>query len=138
MNEIWKDIIGYEGLYQVSNLGRVKSLDRFVTHNYGGLKKVPERILRSYTDKRKYKGVTVRLCKSNKCITYIVSRLVAIHFIENPNSYDKVLHKNDDPTNNTVENLYWGTAAMNTQDMIKKGRAKFNFNYCVNCKAKLH
>lgn len=138
MNEIWKDIAGYEGLYQVSNLGRIKSLERYVKHNYGGLKKVSERILKPDIDRREYKCSTIRLCKEGTCTKFIIARIVALHFIPNPYSYPKVLHSNDDPTNNSVENLYWGTSAMNTQDMIKKGRAKFNFNYCANCKAKLH
>lgn len=108
MNEIWKDIVGYEGLYQVSNYGRVKGLERYVNHNYGGLRRVTEKIISPYTDKRKYKGVTVRLCKSNKCKAHIVARLVAIHFIPNPYNYPQVLHSNDDPTNNSVENFVLG------------------------------
>ena len=48
MEEIWKDVKGYEGLYQVSNLGKVKSVERYVTHYKGGVKLVPERILKQY------------------------------------------------------------------------------------------
>jgi hypothetical protein len=116
MEEIWKDIPGYEEYYQVSNLGRVKRLERNdIIHNYGGAKKVGEKILKEYIDKRKYNGVRVTLCKENKTKRFTVSRLVAIAFIENANNLPLVEHLDDDPTNNKVNNLKWGTYKSNAK-----------------------
>jgi hypothetical protein len=112
--EIWKDVPRYEGYYQVSNLGRVKRLERVdVKHNYGGEKIVRQRILKPYTDKRKYSGVRVTLCKDNITKRFILSRLVAISFIPNINNLPLVEHIDDDPTNNVVTNLKWGTYSSN-------------------------
>ena len=96
MEEGWRDIKGYEGLYQVSNYGRVKSLD------YDGTGKA--RVLVSIYNGN-YNVVT--LCKHKKHIQYLVHRLVAETFIPNPNNLPCVNHKDEDKTNNTVENLEW-------------------------------
>ena len=123
INEIWKNIQEYEGYYQVSNLGRVKRLERTdIVHNYGGLKKVGEKILKPYADKRRYNGVRVTLCKNNETKRFILSRLVAGAFIENVDNKPYVLHKDDNPTNNVSSNLFWGTPKENTLDALKKGR----------------
>ena len=92
LNEIWKPIKGYEGLYEVSNFGRIKSLKRNI-------------ILKSYKDGRGY--LCVRLYKYNSSIQYKVHRLVAEVFIDNPNNYKEVNHKDENKTNNRVENLEW-------------------------------
>ena len=94
MGEIWKDIEGYEGLYQVSNLGRVKSL-----------KYNKERILKiaNGTDGYKIVGLTY----NSKRKTFKVHRLVAQAFIPNPNEYPQVNHKDEDKGNNKVDNLEW-------------------------------
>ena len=127
MKELWKDIKEYEGIYQVSNLGRVKRLERTdVIHNYGGYKKVSEKILKPSIDNRRYKGVRITLCKENKTKRFILSRLVASAFIENPDNKPYVLHKDDNPTNNHFSNLFWGTAKENTLDALNKGRLKVN------------
>ena len=102
MDEIYKDIEGYEGLYQVSNLGNVKSL------NYHNTKK--EKILKPAIRNWYLK---VDLCKNNKKKTYFVHRLVAQAFIENPNNYSFVNHKDECKTNNVVENLEWCTQKYN-------------------------
>ena len=97
MTEIWKDIKGYEGLYQVSNMGRVKSF------NYKNTGK--EGILNGSKNKRGYK--IVHLCKNGKANHYLVHRLVAIVFIPNPNNYPEVNHIDENKTNNYVDNLEW-------------------------------
>ena len=97
MKEEWKDIKGYEGLYQVSNLGRVKSL--------GNNKSKKEKILDPKPNMYGYKEV--RLSKEGKRKPYKVHRLVAIYFIPNPNNYKEVNHKDEDKTNNHVSNLEW-------------------------------
>lgn len=87
--EIWKDIVGYEGLYQISNLGRVKSLKRYVPHFKGGLKVVPERMKTIFYQKDG--RPRVELSKGNLNRKFFVYRLVAQAFIPNPNNSS--LHK---------------------------------------------
>lgn len=102
-NEVWKEIEGYEGLYQVSTEGQVRSLN----YNHTGKTK----ILQQDTSKRGYKRV--RLCKNGKSKPYSVHRLVALAFIPNPNNLPQVNHKDENKTNNVAWNLEWCTPAYN-------------------------
>lgn len=95
--EIWKDIKGYEGLYQVSNLGNVKSL------NYGRTCK--ERILIPCKKPNGY--LNVELSKNCICKKFYVHRLVAKAFIENPDNLPQVNHIDENKLNNRVDNLEW-------------------------------
>lgn len=99
--EIWKDIEGFEGVYQISNTGRVKRLtDRLGNHIDGG------HILKQNVSKRQY--VTVGLSRKGKhAKTALVHRLVATAFIPNPNNYKEINHKDENKLNNNVENLEW-------------------------------
>lgn len=99
MIEIFKDIEGYEGLYQISNMGSVKSLGNGNSNNS------KEKILKPTKDKKGY--LTVDLYKQGKRKIYKVHRLVAQKFIENPNNLPQVNHKDEDKTNNQVNNLEW-------------------------------
>lgn len=114
MQEIWKDIEDYEGLYQVSNLGRVKSCDRQVfagvnsNHKYQHLK---SKILK--TGGGKYKQVI--LSKDGRIKAFTVHRLVAQTFISNPNNLPCVNHKDENSKNNCVENLEWCTYKYNNE-----------------------
>ena len=101
--EIWKDIEGYGGLYQVSNLGRVKSL------NYNRTKK--EKILKPRSNKDGY--LNVNLYKEGRMKTCLVHRLVAKAFIPNPDNKSQVNHRDEDKTNNCVDNLEWMTRREN-------------------------
>lgn len=110
LNEIWKDIKGYEGLYQVSNFGRVKSLERIkngrktLNEEYSSLP-VKERILKPSITNSGY--LQVVLFKNNVGTTCKIHRLVAEAFLPNPNNYPCVNHKNCIKTDDTVENLEW-------------------------------
>lgn len=110
--ENWKDIKGYEGLYQISDLGRVKSLERDVYCQNGIVRHIEEKILASSLDGGGYP--LVHLCKNRKSKTILVHRLVAEAFIPNPENNPQVNHKDENPLNNFVENLEWCTARYNT------------------------
>ena len=97
MQEIWKDIKGYEGLYQVSNFGNVKSLERRVNSCNGGRNK-KEKYIISTDNGNGYKKVG--LSKNHKRKNYYVHRLVAEAFIENLNNYKEVNHKDNNKDNN--------------------------------------
>ena len=105
MNEIWKDIKGFEGYYQVSNLGRVKSLERTVKSKGNGMMVIKERILRPSLNGSGYP--IVGLSKGSDHTSHIVHRLVAEAFIPNPDNLSDVNHINQDKTDNRAENLNW-------------------------------
>ena len=103
--EIWKDVPGYEGLYQVSNLGNVRSL------NYRGRGKT--RILSPGKDKKGYLHVSLFKDKNRTIVQ--IHRIVAITFIPNPNNLPVVNHKDWNLGNNCVDNLEWCTFVYNSQ-----------------------
>lgn len=103
MQEVWKDIDGYEGKYQVSNLGRVKSLN----YNRTG----EEKLLKPLENKCGY--VRVVLYKDRRAKNYLIHRLVAETFIPNPNNYPIINHKDENKQNNKVKNLEWCTYEYN-------------------------
>ena len=111
--ENWKDIPDWEGLYQVSNLGRVRSLDRFVEVNVFGkrkgkqIKKGKVLNLVLHNGAGKHPEYMVCLAKNGKCKNMYVHRLVAMAFIPNPNGLPEVNHKDENSLNNVVSNLEW-------------------------------
>lgn len=107
MVEEWRDIQGYEGLYQVSNLGRVKSLERKVKHSKGGYALKKGKILNQSYDKDGY--LQLHLCKEGISKKFFIHRLVAITFIPNPNNYEECNHIDENKENNCVSNLEWVT-----------------------------
>ena len=112
-NEVWKDIVGYEGLYQVSNLGRVKSLKRKVYAGRNRMRWQYERILsNNKTNGNGY--IVVSLNKESKSKNKYVHRLVAEAFLENPNNYKYINHKDQNTFNNNVNNLEFCTAQYNS------------------------
>ena len=122
--EIWKDIAGYEGLYQISSKGRVKSLERYVKNHSGTYYFKPEIIKKvsEKNDRKKRQGyLTVSLYKNNMSACKYVHRLVAEAFIENPKHKDTVNHINGNKHDNSVENLEWNTYQENNIHAIATG-----------------
>ncbi|MGG0891665.1 NUMOD4 domain-containing protein [Cytobacillus horneckiae] len=118
MIEVWKDIPGYEGEYQASNLGRVKSLPRLIKRKgVRGNQLRKGKVLSSCIDTRGY--VSVKLYKGNRCKTINVHRLVCLAFIPSEDVGLHVNHKDGDRTNNNVENLEWCTRRENVLHAIK-------------------
>ena len=108
--EIWKPVVGYEELYEVSNLGNVRSFDRIINRPIGAyLKK--GRVLRAGKSRNGY--LTVRLVGNEGTSTINVHRLVAQAFLDNPNGYNEVNHLDEDKTNNKANNLEWCTHKYN-------------------------
>lgn len=107
LNEQWKPVKGYEGYYKVSNIGRVKSLDRCVTIRGNVIQHRKGKILSSHINHKGY--VEVFLSKEGRGQTLTVHRLVAESFIPNPNNYPQVNHKDENKQNNCVDNLEWCT-----------------------------
>lgn len=102
--ETWKPVVGYEGLYEVSDLGRVKKVARTITKADGTIKKVDERILKP-SDSNGYQ--IVGLYRNGVSNPNWVHRLVAQAFIPNPNKLPEVNHKDEIRTNNKLDNLEW-------------------------------
>lgn len=109
--EIWKDVKDYEGLYEVSNLGNVRSLDRIVTRSDGRKCLWKGSILKGIKVRNGY--LRISLSKSSKEKQVLIHRLVAQAFIPNPNNLPVINHKDEDKTNNHVENLEWCTRLYN-------------------------
>lgn len=114
MKEIWKDINGYEGLYQISNLGKVKSI-------------ISNKILKG-NENAEY--IYVTLCKNGKQKIKKIHRLVAEAFIDNPNNYLYINHKDENKKNNIVNNLEWCTKAYNNNygtrnERMSKNKSKY-------------
>ena len=106
-SEVWKDITGYEGLYQVSNKGNIYSVERrdSMGRECGG---------RTLTPKTNPDGyLRIALCKNGTTKQYLIHRLVTQAFIPNPNNYLEINHKDEDKSNNDVENLEWCTRKYN-------------------------
>lgn len=121
MVEVWKDIAGYEGLYQVSNTGKVRSIDRYVMHKRLGKKFCGGRLIAPHTSNNGY--ATVNLCKENKYKSHSVHRLVAIAFIPTDNvELVEVNHIDENKQNNDVENLEWVTKSQNNHHGTKRQR----------------
>lgn len=112
MKEVWKDVVGYENKYKVSNLGRVYSIERNGTKGHFCKEKIS------------YGYSKVCLVKKSKIKLCALHRLVAIAFIPNPNNYPQVNHIDGNKQNNNVDNLEWVTAKQNMEHAYKTGLKK--------------
>lgn len=110
--EYWKPVFGYEEHYQISNFGRVKSFDTYRKGRNGSVRCCKGRILKPFTNRHGY--LQVDLCKNGKVKKFLVHRLVAEAFLDNPNNLPQVNHKDENPQNNNVENLEFCSAKYNT------------------------
>lgn len=125
-NEIWKHILGFEGLYQISNYGNVKSCKRLVNAKYGSQKVVDEKLLSLGKDKDGY--LMAILCKEGTKKTVKIHRLVADAFINKIDGKNLVNHIDSEKSNNLVSNLEWVSSLENNchskinKDMSSKYR----------------
>lgn len=123
--EIWKTISGYKGYYEVSNLGRVRSVTRKIErtnprnpgqitlYTYTGA------IIPAWITKKGYKRCSLNIDGNTK--NHLVHRLVATEFIDNPEGKDQVNHINCDKTDNNVDNLEWNTNIENYRHSVENG-----------------
>ena len=125
--EIWKDIENYEGKYQVSDLGRVRSLERDIYYQNGTIHHLKEKMLVQRIDKYGYMRVNLYL--NGKIKTILTHRLVAEAFIPNPENKPQINHRDEVKTNNVVENLEWCSAQENVNYGTRTARAVQNHKY---------
>ena len=127
MDEIWKDIEGFEGLYQVSNFGRVKCLEHKCPGRYG-LRTVKEHLMVQVRGSKGYSYVS--LSNMDRGRTFTVHRLVAKAFIPNPDNLPCVNHKDENKANNNVNNLEWCTSLYNnTYNNVHLKRKRYTHKY---------
>lgn len=103
---MWKDIVGYEGFYSIDEYGNILNLRT-------------NKLISGYINNKGYK--IVDLYKEGKREKFLVHRLVALHYVPNPNNYPIVLHKDNIKTNTYYENLIWGTYSENNSQAIRDG-----------------
>jgi len=118
MEEVWKDVVGYEGLYEVSNLGHVRSLDRYVAHHTAGMALRRGKIMKGSFDGN---YLNVSLTKDRKTKSVRIHRLVAMAFMPNHDGLPQVDHIDCNKLNNRVDNLRWCTSAENTRFAKENG-----------------
>lgn len=133
IKEEWKPIWGFEGYYDVSNLGRVRSVSRLVDYGRVGKRYLVSKILKPYKTTKGYWAI--KLCKNGCVFAFSVHVLVAECFVPNTELKDTVNHKDGMKTNNIFTNLEWMTYGENNQhsfDTLLKTPSVKHIVYCVN------
>jgi len=115
--EIWKKVVGFESTHEVSNLGNLRTLDRYVKHYKGGLRLYKGKPKTFRLNRDGYSRTNIKTNGNSKDFT--VHRLVAKAFIPNPENYKAVNHINGIKTDNRVENLEWCSYSQNTTHAVK-------------------
>ena len=124
-SERWKDVVDYEGIYEVSNRGRVRSAKGKTTHTeHHGKRKWRQRVLTQKVDSQN--SCRVSLWKRKQETTWLVHRLVALAFLDNPESKKYINHKDGNRLNNFVENLEWSTSKENNNHAFDNGLMSSN------------
>lgn len=119
-DEIWIDIPNYEGIYQVSNFGKIKSLPREYKNQYGGTGKFSkERIMKPSDNRVGY--LCLSLCKGGKIKYHYIHHLVLNSFVEKPFNNAQCNHKNGNKHDNKLENLEWCSPSENINHAYKNG-----------------
>lgn len=136
--EIWKDVQGYEGYYQISSLGRVKSIGRLVVYKSDqsgcAYKRIREKILKPYRQPSGH--LYVNLCKDSIRTRHFVHRLVLTAFVgERPEGFGSRHYPDNDPSNNKISNLQWADHHTNQLDRIAHGTT-FPGSLCPSSKLK--
>lgn len=121
--EVWKDIVGFETVYQVSNKGRIKRLESRCVAKGGSTRRVKERILTPFPNKTRHNYLYINL-NWEGITQFRVHRLVAKMFISNPNNLPEVNHLDGNKNNNCVNNLEWCTSSENKQHALRTGLKK--------------
>lgn len=123
MQEVWKDVVGFEGLYKVSNLGNVMGMGKsWVCGMYNGIRVKPDSICKQSIETNGYKQVWLSINGEGK--NYLVHRLVGKAFLENHENKKDINHKNGDKTDNNLENLEWCTRSENIIHAFKNNLKK--------------
>lgn len=119
--ENWKPVAGFETEYEVSDLGRVRSIGRSVRNGANSMRKLPPQIIAPYFRKEGY--ATVKLAKHRAKLSCYIHRLVAEAFIGKGANGTEVCHRNGNKADNRAGNLYWGTRVENMADRTRLGEA---------------
>lgn len=126
--EKWRDIKGYEGIYQISNKGRVKRLERIAKTTGNHI--IKEHIIKPQTITGGHLGFTA--CKDGAQKLMQIHRAVAMAFIPNPNGYALVHHKDHDPKNNRAENLEWLNRSTHQSIHNAENKKKLTYQYTLD------
>jgi len=136
-NEVWKEIKGYEGFYEVSNFGRIRSISRYIKQKNNSTKNIEGKILKPILNNKGKGYLMVALSKNGREKRYYIHRLVAEAFISNKYNKKEVNHIDENPQNNKINNLEWVTHLENSNHGTRGKRISKNLKeWCKNNRVK--